>query len=403
MKAPFLATAALAGLALSVQAETYLVASDGSGDFTSVSAAQIAAAPGDVIVVRAGVYAGAATVTDSLTIVAEQSQSAILSGSLVVNQLPAGASVVIRGMILDSGLGGASNFSVNDSQGQVSFEDCLIAAGGLSLFGATDALRITNSSATLSRCTLLNSGGQLATDAATLRVVDSSVNLYDCLVVGATGSPSLDGLTSILLEGNVGSTLFASGCTLSGGDGGVGTQDAMGTCANGGNGGDVINIGPTSHATLLDTTLDPGSGGAAGGFTCVPGSDGAGIAGLGLLDELDGAARSFSVSSPVEDGAIATTAFSGEPFDLVLQGISLAAANDPLPAFSGQLVIRQPLLLLLNAGSLSSAGTLTLQYPVALFPGLTELQFFEQSVFLGTDGKFVLSAPSYPTSIPAIL
>jgi hypothetical protein len=148
----FAAATVAAALALPLSATTYVVdAANGPGtNFTTIGAAVAAASPGDVILVRAGVYVENVVLNTGITIIGWNAQSYplvvpsnpyqdVVWGTLLVQNLPAGHRVVVSGLTFarPSAQGGFT-FGVDQCAGAVVFDRMFTPNGGFYVGDSTD-------------------------------------------------------------------------------------------------------------------------------------------------------------------------------------------------------------------------------------------------------------------------
>lgn len=238
--------------------DVIVVDTNGGGDFTSLAAATLAAADGDVLLVRPGDYGGDNVLINAkgLTIVKDgagtvrgtgPSSTGNTSPSLIgIRNLPAGKEVHLSGLSYDmmemgfcDGLILIEDFEPwdNDAPCQVSAILCNSVTISNSNLRGVDGYEF--------------SGGQQnngANGGGALGVHDSTVTVYSTAMLGGDGD---DGITDPYGCGNGGdggAGLFISGsasvmrhldCTFSGGDGG------NGDCSNGLPGPNINNSGGT--------------------------------------------------------------------------------------------------------------------------------------------------------------
>ncbi len=175
--------------ALSAQSRTFVVApSPGNGvDFVDIPPAVAAAAPGDLIVVRAGTYSGF-TVREGIRILGEGA----ICGSVEVRSIPVSEQCSLTGLTID-GDSQSGSFTVADCVGPVLIQDVRLTVdwppSGLPFQG----LRVLRSASVgLTNCD--------ATGSPALSVVDSTVS-----VAGST----LRGLSSFVQRGSVATPNYA--------------------------------------------------------------------------------------------------------------------------------------------------------------------------------------------------
>ena len=269
------------------------------------------------------------TVDKSLTIIAEE-------GVLVrckrptIRDLGPNDRVVIRGIQFERAIPaqGAPNIRLENNQGTVWLEDCvfristeifqplisvppIVSDPAVEVIGPIDGVPGT---VTFVRCDIQGTDG--ATDLSPssisygfqmtagvgLYVERAFVALWDCQVTGGTGQPGGipwglpggPGGDAVTMDGGF---LFASNCTVAGGDGGFGIPAGGGLpCVRGGDGGSgVVLTGASSE--MIATTRSGGAPGAPGG-TCPGGSFGSPELPSGAVVDLSGAAFTLAADAP---------------------------------------------------------------------------------------------------------
>ena len=370
--------ALLAGLTLALPVcaqQIWTVDDNGPADFVVVQDAIDAAADGDTILVRDGSYGRA--VIDGKGLIIQGEGIAVLSVFLAslpiieVRNLAADQAVHIRHFDTLA-IGGAEQEAVvfEDCDGPVLMEDCDIDG-----FGEPVVLRDCVS-ATFVNCELVAPGTFASYSAfsffgfasyAGLVATDSNVFLYDCLVRGSSGGNAGYGAFIVIPPGPAGlgvglrgSTMLASGCTFSGGNGG---GDPLAFCFPGEDGAPGLElsggfVNPDSTARLIDCVITGGSGGV-GGCGLPDGVDApAEIVTSGQIIPLPGSARSFRVASPAHDGSVLSLKITGDPGDEVILHVSDAAVPGLfLAPYNIALHMNLPVGLL-QLGALPPDGTL---------------------------------------------
>jgi hypothetical protein len=196
-------------------ATTHTVRQDGSGDFTSISVAVGAAAPGDSIDIGEGVYTeGEIVVTKSLTLFSQAGSALTIldgAGSSRVVRFFGVFTARVRGLTLRNGLAdGGGAVSVRGGA-TVTIEDCVLEDNHTTFDGGAFYAYGAGTTLTLERCVVRdnfaahNGGGGNA-------VVGASLNISDCTFMGnSTGTfgagVSCDNgymaITDCLFHGNV--------------------------------------------------------------------------------------------------------------------------------------------------------------------------------------------------------
>lgn len=428
-------------------ADTVTVGPTGSGaDFDDLAAAVAAAAPGDVVIVQAGLYnqSGTAVVNKPLTILGAGSDVTLVSGiaispfdvplPLQVVGIGADEEVRIVGLELRSvsELGSAaSGFVVQDCAGPIVFSD-VSSSGATVLFGPVQIGSVVNSErVTLDGCRLSVGGSSELVPAAALRVSDSGVTLNDCELVGGTASfllppaDPIDGAPAVvadnsvlrlsrssLVGGNGQQGLFvapeiatdgaaavvatASSLFVRGGPGnelrgGTGGSAVKGGVPDSGAGGSAINSDSQSLVTATpDAVLLAGPDGDGSVVSPVFGGSGTVVP---LASELATLAVSPRVIAP---GSSATFDQSGEP--LATYASWFATDQGPqldLAGFLGPLVLPIGPSIPLTTTLLDAAGTAAIAIPIPAGPALVGSTLVAQGLAIAPSGTLSFSAPTF--------
>lgn len=419
MKIVFRSCAVLLLLGPAASAQSVWLVDDAPGvgvDFTSIQAAVDAAADGDVIVARSGLYLESVQVTGkSLVLCAElgQALSVNILGTFTVSGLAASQSFVMRGVAVVPQ--GAAALTAVGCDGPVWIERCNLWGGsGDNSYASTTqadsfpaALVSDCDEVVLAHCTLRGAQGPDLVDQllqgvtgaggdALVVELGARVSLFACELLGGDGGSSLvqapfagagGGSGAVLAAG----TVLASGCTVRAGAGGAGSSNGA-MCAGGGDGGDGLRLPPGSTATLRvhDLSYAPGASGAAGGAACSAGAAGEDVdQDGGTVLALPGAARRLETSTPVREGESVLLWASGAPGEVVVAGLAAAQGDIPLDAFGGTLVI-DPSFVLLPLGVVPASGTLLSFVPIGPAASPTTLA---RSIYVQTahvDATFAL-------------
>ena len=346
------AIAALA-LASAASAQNVLVVAPvpGPGVFsTDVQTAVDAALDGDLVLVKAGTYPGFTITTKSLSVVADTGAAVSIQGPVVVT----GLAIPQRAQL--SGLSIATPYPVTkpglwirSNAGGVWVERTTSLGGN-----GNPGVRIdSSSSVSLQRGTF--TGGLAAFIAFAkggdgVRVTGSFVALHDVSARGGTGSTG-GGPGSISGGGGAGANLldgsiFASGCTFSGGNGGSNSLPGPG-------GAGLSLAGP---ATALECSELGGAGGQGG---LSNGPPGAAVDDPAFLTTLAGFARHLLAPEPTRALAPATISVKGLPGEQV--GVLYATTYEPgflLAGFDEVLFLLTPSVNGLVLGVIPISGTL---------------------------------------------
>lgn len=347
-------------------------------DFTNLQAAVDAATADATILVRAGEYQGFLVSQKSLHFVAETGASVRIVSGVTIFGLDAQQSVTLRG--IDLWTDTDTVLSIGSGSGSVWIEDATIDVADQTLLDAI----VVNGCASVVLAGV-DVRGPYRT--AALRVfgnaAPAAVHVFDSQLRGGNGDPSLVGFQDGAAAAEVhGASFFASGSTITGGDGSHLVDPWFG-CAQGAGGSGLAMSAGTSVAQVgvLDTAVQGGSGAEGCGSLPMHGPD---YSGSGDLLTLPGAHRTLAVNSPVREGETLSLSLGGAPgeFALLLLGAPAATLTGPA-AWSAW---NAPLLLSANAsafvlGAVPASGALELSFPVAEL-GVDALTVAAQSAFL---------------------
>ena len=386
-----------------------VVDSDGSGDFTTVSAAVLAAQDGDTILVHEGNYVEAAPVVINgkpLSIIAEwkpdpQGPGVTIRPGLVIRNLAPGEFVILENLDLRGALGTATSeptagLVLRDNNSHVRAQGCAFTGGNgnSNAFpdGAPGVLVEDSYSAGLTDCALVGGAGQFS---PTISIVTGDggpglsldigqVHLSHSIAFGgAGGSDAIGGFgqggTGGAGVAHASGTLLIVSTHVQGGEGG--------TSFHGGDGGDGLHLAPTGFAWLMAGSF---SNGGNGGLSDEgpDGDDGLSISDPGsIVTDYGGHFHGFDVTSPVREGQAGSMILSGDPTDSTLLFASLAPHQLAFPA-------KQGVLMLSPAGLIGpfalGNGSAQLPFVVPLLPAsLPVLDVHVQPIYLGADGVVI--------------
>jgi len=397
-------------LAAPLTAGVLVVDAGGGGDHTSPFDAVSAAADGDIILVKPGTYTGLFEGTlflgdKSLTVVADGGPVEV--GSAIVEDLPAGKTVVLRGLDLQADGFSASGLSVDGSDGEVWVEDCTMVGQD-----ATDAFAappgdpgvaiVDSADVVLARCTMQGGAGTDSTGFAQtasrgghgLQAMSSSVLVFDSTCIGGPGGeyvlaaaqPGGDGGHG--LQANNRATVLLSGSTLVGGDGGDGVLQSRG--------GDALRLaGTSSLARILEPTYAPGQGGFDQGAAQGPPGDDV-FSQTGVVFDDGSTARLFSFDGPVREGELVTFRYRGEPGDVVSLFLSAGPSSVPLFGKGGTWKLAFPWITFIGIATVVDPGgelvfSFVLPDLTAAFDGEV---FFNQLFVLDDQGPTFVTSPT---------
>jgi hypothetical protein len=343
-------------------------------DFTDLSLAVDAAADGDVLLVRSGLYEVWNTIDGRSLTIAGDGPFVQISGLLAVQNLEADQRVVLRGFTLHF----PGQVELLNNAGVVWIEDCAIEAdllGGSGTFGAVHSvasrLVLQNSSVTGS----IQYGVHAAPPTAGLYLVDSVATVSGGAIGGGDGLdtifPDLPGAVGLYMEG---STVHASGTSIHGGFGQ--TQP----------GGTGIAALDGSTVTLRDTSVQGGGGSPAGAPVSADASS--------VVEAVPGGAHGLTSTATPRVGETLSVSASGAPGDGVLLLVGSGPAMVPLGAAGSVLLVDPaPPFLSLVLGTLPASGPLEGSFLVPALGGAQSVALFVQDVYLDASLSAVRFGP----------
>lgn len=407
-----LRTLALAALlAAPAAAGVITVAKNGSGDFTSINTAVLAAADGDTIVVHGGNY-GPFTVggNKSVAVVWDGGGIVTIEGPIGVLNGAAGKSFTFVGLnsIGNVGSGGQAQgygFWARNTAGSIRVQDCSFtgAAGdpnGWSISGGS-FFQVTGHAAGWHGVWLQDNTGSIAFNDCSITgghatpmvsfpspdcgctygepgghgvsITNSNVVLADCDAEAGNGSPADrsggTGGSGVRLDSG---SVVLSGGSFEAGNGGSAT-DYIGEVF-GGDGGHGLFAAPGATAWVQGSLLAGGGGGMS--LSGDDGDDGQPISGPAAV--FSSHVRSLSGTSPAYTGGQLTLTFTGQPGDVAMLFLSTTPGLLPVSKYAGALLESSALVLPL--GALPPSGQLVLQSPVPSIAPLLELPVFVQGL-----------------------
>lgn len=376
----FLAPLFLPALAVAQGSVHVVDAAGGAGsDFVSLSAAVSAAAPGDVLIVRAGSYAQAIELSAKpLTIVAEVG-AAVQALKAEVSDTASDQPVLIRGLTLSTT--DALSGSADHAQGPVWFEDTTflgvpVPPGALSASGGV--IVYSSASVVLSRCTLTRPfissplGALHAQNGSRLHVFDTSITSQPDQAAILLGSSFLDAAGSLVMGSNGANGLPFPFCTAQ-------------------NGGDGLVLSGTSQVLVRGTVLSGGTGGAPCGLDGAPL-----IVNGGVVTTLPSPVGAYRIDALVRDDETVHATFQASPGDLAWLLFSpVPAPGIAVGVFDGQLLLDLATLDGFFVGVVPASGELALTAPApALAPGQESAVLFTQALLSTPGGRLRMASPS---------
>jgi len=388
-----LATAVLASPSAS-GADVHVVdAALGPGaDFATIVDASLAAADGDVLLVRPGAYTGMLLQGKGLSVFGDTGGVVQVTGITAVNAQAPSQPTVLRKLQFAGDLFTPGILDLQDAAGAIWIEQC--EAGRIAM-NSCDAVTLARTDVALD-------------EGNALSAFDSRLAAFDVEAQAGAGSPGgIDGKTMESFPGGTGghglrdagsNEILVSGCTLSGGDGGPGAEPSpAGPCSDGGDGGSGLALlTADSIVRRQQTTLVAGAGGP-GGTGCRDGEAGAPLL-LGTPRtpppiDLPGSARVVRGSSPVREGETLTITLEGGPGDTVLLLWSLEQGYELLPGLNGVLLLGAPISVVPATFVLPPSGVLPLSATVPeLGGGVEGVPLFVSAGFVDAAGTRLLGS-----------
>jgi hypothetical protein len=386
--------------------------------FGSLQQAIDLAIDGETLVVGDGEYRGFRIDNRKLAIVAAPGASAIVTGTVRVENIGPQRSLVLAGLEFRGE--SVTTFStqaatpgvwIGNSAGGVWLVNCTARGGegapptGGQFYGAGGAAVIVEASdrVAFARCMLIGGLGGDDPDpnaydtyggagGAGVRALSANLALYSTTVLGGDGgrggSRGGDGATAIQL---VASGLYVGAGHATGGDGGR-TIDFI--VFDGANGGHGVDADANSQARFVDTALAGGDAGPCSACS-VDGLPGSPTFGTGLFISYAGAARVFSAARVLGDGELWSVQATGAPGDEVF------VTEDDKPTFSASqpvlgvtLVPPPPNLRPFRVGAIPASGVLNANVRLPLLAsGQDARTRFAQGLVIDAAGQRWPSTP----------
>jgi hypothetical protein len=389
-----LAVAALL-LAAPVAAQNQVLVVDDDGgpgvDHTDLQAAIDAAADGDFLLLKDGVYpappGGALTIDQrDLTILADRGHVAHV-GSLTVTGLLPWQQVSLRGLEFPG-----ARLRLLTNEGAVWVEECVFP-GLEPLFEYLPTVEIDRCESTVfTRCDATGSPAffllPLTPPGRAIDARDSNVFLYDGTFRGGGGSLGGSGADAVALEKGL---LFASNCTFLGGDatsGGCGTSGA-GLRVTG-----TAILGTDAESHSLGCLFASG----AVDEVCGVKPEAVVVGPAATHEEVAGASRGCEASRVTRVGTETKFEFWGAPGDLILFDFAAAAGGFYYAPLNGAYVLEFPPLDLVVLALVPAGGYFTFDFPMTtLGPTASGAALYLQANFYTPGVGFTLSSPTMMT------
>ena len=364
-----------------------------SGPYMQIQTAVDAANDGDLVLVHSGTYDSFAVQAKSLTVCADTSAIVHLQGGVSVLDLTTGQTVCIIGLhafgdpdafpLMPWGLHAAGNL------GSVRCDRCEFVAS----WADTDAALVESSTdVSFVACQLRGAEGVDVGGSGT-RAEGSTLTFFDCTVQGGAGLPS----NSSLFEGGNGgaglhaetSTIFSSGSSFRGGDGGYGSFYPFGITAPGpGEGGAGVELAPGCLMRFLDSLMDGGEFGDPD----YPDWDAPNAVG-GTFTALSGTKRTMFVLNPARELTSLNFSLHGAASEGVYLLVGKQTGVQWDPARQANSLVGSPFRTLF-VGTTNPSGNLTANLVLYdLGAGVQFDMFYLQPLFVGPSGAQQLGTP----------
>lgn len=415
-----LLTAALCPATSSAQALWVVDGSDGPGtDFLDLPPAIAAAAPGDVVLVRAvdGVFYSAFTLDKALSIVSDPEPVTgnvyipTILGSSVIENVAGPLPVRLHLFALSSTEPNSPVLTVRDCSAPVMLEG--LSVEGQNFTDPDDLERYTVSiescsQVVLSRFSVESFGGFQFHERGPrgLRAVDSTIHMYQTVIKGARGEDAyfLGGSFGVIeaTPGEDGAhvdggRLFMVESEVRGHRGGAGLLHG-GTCHEPGNGGDGLVMTGGAELVRFDSVASGGAAGTPAGACSA--SSGIGLQPSGPVTNLGGDAPFvFAERLPWREGETVRYDFSSDPGDLLLLVFGVQMQPVELMPLGGLLVPQFGTPLVLGVVPASGEFELSVGVP-ALPPGESVRTVYLQAVHANASGA-ALGTPMAATWLGA--
>jgi len=370
-------------------------------DHAQIAAAVLAAAPGDVVLVRAGTYAPFVIDGIGLTLLADPGANVVVQGPVVVRNVPAGEVVEIAGLRM--GAMNTTALTLADCGGSVRLVDLQAWVAPNAIAVDLPGVRVERcADVAISRCAFTGPASPAPATAAgcALRASESTLSLHDSTLHGGFG---LSGTASGAAGGDGGAALevlsgsaFLSGTFLTGGPGGNGgiANTGFGGCSAwapraGGDGGSGLEVASGALVRVLDTSIAGGAAGSGATTNCgQQAPDGTqGLGTVGVTIAIPGAARGLSGSTCAREGQNATFGLRGAAGERVFLFLSNGAAQSWNEGLAGSVLVRVPFWRRVQVGTLgaSGVGSASLSAP-ELGAGVSARMLHVQALYVSPSG-----------------
>lgn len=328
---------AVLALGASVSANVLVVAPSGA-PFTTVQAAVDAAIDGDVILVKAGFYAGFTVNGKALALVSDPEGAALIQGDTMITGVGVGKTTSLSGFMIRT-----DDLRAQANAGSLRFEALTSLDPIEFMINRPTALFLYNClDVAVLRCSLRGSSYWSSIPSSPghgVLAVDSNVAIYDSVLGSGVGSPAIHIGSGEWIEATAGEaacwmraqfaacTVLLAGCTSIGGTGGTGLAATCspsvtngGAGAAGGPGVLAIN---GAQSFVRDSLVQGGPGGIGGAANSncstsagPQGPTGAAIGGNSTA--LSGARRVMTCVTHMRESNTLVLSLQGEPGDAVI-------------------------------------------------------------------------------------
>ncbi len=333
--------------------DVHIVASDGSGDFTSLSVATTQAADGDVLLVRPGNYGYSDVVIQGkgLTIVRDGAGQVEAYANIQILNIPGNREVHISGLRY-------RDLEIDSCQGQVLVEDWAPYYRSAASVTSCDSVTIVNSE-------FIGVGGYAITG--------GQANY------GADGGPGLKVSGSTV-------TLYSTTST-----GGAGDDGAWVPCGVGGDGGPgLLVLDNASHVRHIDSNFIGGPRGYGG---CSDGWEGSSTsAPAGTLIELTMPFNAVTGDAVIREGNTYTLTIVGTPGIAPMMLTTTNMDQRLLPPSIGVLHMRPPFTIEFLP-PIPASGVLEYPISIPMLPSAAEGRWRLMQVVINDPGGRYLAAP----------
>ncbi len=361
----------------------------GSGSFTQIQPAVLAALEGDTILIKPGNYATFDVSAKSLTIIGQQDPDVAASQviSADVRNLADGQVVTLaRLRFAPSGFTRA--LEIDDCEGAVRVSQCVMLGWGVEL---DDSIDVAVTGCTMYgtdgwsgyTCLFDNVGPGLP---CITGVGNNQLALYESVLQagngGNGGDSSYPGAHAVDVSGFV----FASRSNLQGGDGGDACYYG---CAS--NGGDGLHFSSGSGGWISDCMSGGGTAGTNENWKECP-TTAAGSGHSGVAFTFQAASIGLSIPSIATEGTFVQVTFTGPPGAKVFLNDELTTTFVALASWRGVLISPFPespfgAARTRRFGTIPASGTLTASYRVPmLLPSEQAQTRFLQAYRIGANG-----------------